>query len=461
MKVLDNGSSHDTNDRDAAIIEALDQKRRQLDLEIQEFRENKEREFRAFESELRQMQGMPSVESAETAVQHLRWRIKKPKTGIGGEVKTGKEKGRGKGLLKTVERDFARRRKPALAGDNTLPNGSPASGACERDQEFRGLFTPNYLSLLNKESDILRSSHAKENSALQEDEQDGKKNPQEMAKRRRGSLLIEEAEREQMKNEIAAARRSAAPMLSSSAEYHPPAMTSPPPTPARPLSSSVPPEHALNQRRSSSRSDLSIDGLRSSLKNPSQPKSPKRVLFSIDNTVVSPSTSPIAQRGDTGTKTKQKTSSNGSKVTESFEILQSQRDGKTTSNGPSMNGVGGNSFSRFQASSSGRLNGSNPLISSFNNLFHSSASDIDTPPSSATGGEDFDILDNDEEVFYFDEDVSLKNERQEKEDIVDDVPENEETDTDMDSEPALTSSSPHAGSLPIEIRFHKKRDPRS
>ena len=101
----------------------------------------------------------------------------------------------------------------------------------------------------------------------------------------------------------------------------------------RPLiSTSAPRPDALHIRRSSSRSDIS---LRSSMRGPKSPKSPKHVLFSIDNVVMSPSTSPeiVRKQGQSsnreGKKRRHSTSSTLSK-SQGVETTLAFRDGRSS-----------------------------------------------------------------------------------------------------------------------------------
>ena len=249
--------------------------------------------------------------------------------------------------------------------------------------------------------------------------------------------------KEQMEIEMAYSRQLAASGSTWSLESGPPALTSPSVYTSRPIPSSVLREsgYSLYHRRSSSRSDVSIDGLRSSLKDPSQPKSPKRVQFSIDNTVVSPSTSPLARRPKAGAD-----SHNEWKGNEKFEVVKGKRDGKSSPNGPSDDEAG-------SSSSGPKLNGSIGGMSSFGSYFHSKYKESD---GTTAGGDDFDILDNEDDVFAFDEDVSARTSGKQKETGAGDIIE-DDIEEDVGNAPPLTGSSPHAGSLPIEIRMPARR----
>ena len=407
-----NGEQNQTATREKLIAEALDSKRRILDEEIHAFRNVKDQEFRAFEAYLRKSPGEASVANAEAHVESLglRYKIKKPK----------------------IMKGFA-----AVAGHRKHTDENTWNNGHEREREFQGVITPSYLPLLGgervpKEKEYEAPTRLPESLALKENKEE------KAIEQERTSKMAQE--RDQMKLEIAAARRTATLTLSSSAEYQLPAMISPPATSSRPLSSSVPPEHQndLNQRRSSSRSDLSIDGLRSSIKDPSQPRSPKRVQFSIDNTVVSPSTSPLVSRSS---------ATSASDNPERFEVVKGKREGKSSSNGPLNNGTG--------SSSSGPiLNGSLVGMTSFGSYFKAKH-DNNALSSTSAGGDDFDVLDNEDDVFTFDEDIGSRPSAQtgenDKSGMFNDIEEG------AGGEPPLTGSSPHAGSLPIEIKMPSRR----
>lgn len=144
-----------------------------------------------------------------------------------------------------------------------------ASEFHERELEFHGLFTPSYLPLLDSYS----------------------RKQRDWPKQASLNLLIHSNDR------LISIRHSTS--TSSAASFPPSAMSSGnSPLATNPsLSASVPREQLRFNGRSSSRSDLMVTALRSSLRDPKQPRLPKRVLFSLDNNIlVAPSTSPIAQK---------------------------------------------------------------------------------------------------------------------------------------------------------------------
>lgn len=425
-----------TDSREMALVEAISRKRQQLDGEIETFRALKDQEFRAFEYRLRHTPGPLDVPKVESSLKFIRARIKMGKT--------AKEK---KGH--------------------------------EREQEFSGLFTPSFLPLMGErnaqeererlarkplteiafrdredyervrlkkekgreltdEEELGVQREEDERVKLEKEWRDGEEESRDEAKRMAAAAARLKEEGKEASKEHSNAKRAAQPMLSSSAEYRRSGMASPPATPARPLSSSVPPQHALDQRRLSSRSDASMDGLRSSLRNSREPRSPKRVQFSIDDAVVSPSTSPIARRAGKSTAANATVPAMGSKGFERFEVLKGQREGKTSTNG-------------VEGTTSSTANNANSSFDSYAQSFDSQPNT--TLPSSTSAEESFDILDNDDDVFSFDEDLSSKEngggtQFDEEEAFDDDDQEPEKG----DGQP-LTGSSPHAGSLPIEIKW--------
>ena len=258
------------------IQEVLHRKRQSLDLEIEEYKALKEEEFRKYEAEIRHVLQEQEVNGAteekardETIVSHGH---------IAKDIATGSRRNsdekshtgtmhqrlRSENGVKTERQDDSiTTQQPAASTD--IPLVTPSH---ERELDFHGIFTPKYLPLLDNPNRYSRQAIAKPSppsSPISTDTHRGRHEP--------------------------------STPLSSSASlpatvYDP--LRSPPQTPK--LSNSAPRPRLLGQRRSSSRSDSSITSLRSSLRQPKSPRSPKHVLFAIDNTVLSPSTSPVAHR---------------------------------------------------------------------------------------------------------------------------------------------------------------------
>ncbi|KAL9113173.1 MAG: hypothetical protein Q9187_007665, partial [Circinaria calcarea] len=264
------------------FVEALDRKRKSVELEILQFKALKEEEFRDYERKLQlahtQDRGKPVLNPPRTDENTA------PGSGSGSGSGTS---GGGIGLIQGaingnqvaspgngfVEHQHDQLRKTNGGLSETRDKGDldvethqqgPRSPkpAFQRKLEFRDRFTPNYLPLLD-----IRPRRSPFSSST----------PQEPG--------------------LPSHARATDTQLSSSATL--PAISfislnSPPRNGS--LSASVPRPTVLQGRRPSSRSDMSITSLRSSLRQPKTPKSPKHVLFSIDNLVLSPSTSPVLQR---------------------------------------------------------------------------------------------------------------------------------------------------------------------
>lgn len=435
--------------RERALAEAVRRKREQLEDEMEVFRALKEREFKAFEVKLRGVgKGEGEGEGSRDDIEVLVGRVE-------GELKAGRAR------IK-------------------IGKGRKGRGAVhEREGEFEGVFTPRFLGLLGAEGEggepsIVQSFRGRtgfervflgkeKGRGLMDEEGIAFLRGEEKGELERESWVGREdsdearrvvvaatrtlQEREEVKKETANARRGGQSMLSCSAECQRSGMTSPPATPARPLSSSVPPEHASDHPRLSSRSDASIDRRRSSLKNAREPKSPKRVQFSIDDTVVSPSTSPVASRCDDAVYRNPTNPAKGAKGFEKFEVLRGQRADKTSTNG--MEGSKGG----------GSLLAGTPAIpdsadSSFGSYIQSIGRQSDTSLHLSTGTEEpFDLLDNDEDVFEFDENIGARGSSLARDSKEEDTMDDDDVEPENDDKPSLTGSSPHAGSLPIEIKW--------
>lgn len=263
------------------LLELLDRKRKHLDQEIADFKAKKEKEYKLYEqhllSENRSLTGYQDVPSGSGV---------KPSTHDEGHSldngqrpsvaeldETEKESG-----MRSVGKDTSgskneENRRPAhidlvdgpehvVEGCLSAPRQPIASTPPhDREKEFRGLFTPSYLPLLD--------GPVKCHTQVQ------------VIKPISPSI----------------SRSSSTPSLSSSATLATMSITPLLPSPGHQrLSTSVPGQKPPHRRSSSARSDTSLASLRSSLRDPRQPRSPKRVLFSIDNTVVSPNSSPVARR---------------------------------------------------------------------------------------------------------------------------------------------------------------------
>ena len=263
--------------REDCILRALERKRRALDLEIVQFKARKDNEYTAYEFKLRNSVEAHSDDLKDTLSSHssvmlngyhgsaesLRYRVNGETEGESIEELSGSEDDRLGELDLGI---IASRRVEALETHRSQLNWSKKPPSSE-EVELRDVFAPTYLPFLEKSQRISgQFNHSPLSSP--------------------STQLI-----------LSTDQYSKRPQLSSSATlpstpFYP--LRSPPHT--GPFSSSVPRPNALKANRSSSRSDLSITSLRSSLKRPQTPRSSKHVLFAIDNHVLSPSTSPVARR---------------------------------------------------------------------------------------------------------------------------------------------------------------------
>ena len=287
LESLENGSYQDESSR--RLIELLDTKRKQLDKEVADFKATKETEYKLYEQHLRSenksltveqyISGGPSSEASESSSEASRQDNSQqpvdndPRWSVAELDKTDKENGVKAIGEKTSGTKNGGDRRPArtdfVDGPAQVVEDFPTAASRllastpprDREKEFRGLFTPSYLPLL----DGPNNGHAQT----------------EVVKPISPSI----------------SRSNSTPSLSSSATLATIAITPllPSASPQR-LSASVPRQKPPHRRSSSTRSDSSLTNLRSSLRDPRQPRSPKRVLFSIDNTLVSPNSSPIARR---------------------------------------------------------------------------------------------------------------------------------------------------------------------
>ncbi|MCJ1283809.1 hypothetical protein MMC26_003140 [Xylographa opegraphella] len=259
---------------DTHIRVVLKEKRESLNREIAEFKALKDEEYRRFELSIQATGGR--IKEPETKYtegeNHDPLQVEPEKGSLGsgmGSRRRSDEKfpaGSMQERLRTEnEAEIKRTRKndENLVQHGTIPP-TPETLSHEREIEFQGLFTPTYLPLLDNARQSTGSNAGNSQSPPL------------------NSLA-----------DLASRRRERSVTLSSSATL--PATTYNPlhsPPVSSKLSNSAPRPRLLEKRRSSSRSDISITSLRSSLRQPKTLRSPKHVLFAIDNTVLSPSTSP-------------------------------------------------------------------------------------------------------------------------------------------------------------------------
>ena len=412
----------------ASISQVLQQKRAQLEQEIADFTTKKEDEFRSFEHQYLQAfrnesaftsrdKGVPRPGTNGQLLDQVR-RAPKIALPMSSNLERPSQEDDHEIAIIEDEQDSSNhtRSMPSLSKFPQHVEALSFSQRHERETEFKGLFTPSYLPLLTTQG--ISSSLGN-------------------GERRQYS--------ENNKQSASGSQQNTASLSSSAALPGPHVGFSPSTSPTRPLSSSVPKQPA-HHRRTSSRSDISLTSLRSSLRDPKQPRSPKRVLFSLDNIVVSPSTSPVSQRSKIGEDTVHSTILNVPRPLGSF--------------GPvAIEDPGGNPLDTLQDS---KVQPAGTLTSegtNFGNTAGASASinSVGTVEASPIiGGDDFETIDADEELFTFDEDMKSSEAEVEANYNAEDDP---GSDDDEQSGEALMASSPHAGSLPIEIKWPQKHRP--
>lgn len=408
----------------------LQQKREQLEQEIAEFARRKEDEYKSFEQQY--LSGIPNNDGFagngsgtprngmngkprdQDHVVHEN--LTKRSTNVedpalqpkAGEIITGEGKVTGKETI----------RHTCSNGDASGRKALSFTQRHELEPELKALSTPMYLPLLD--------GHESRASVG-------------CAQNRQHNGVEQSISREQQR--VLSNNHQTTPSLSSSATFptdHVRSSGSPPSV--RPLSASVP-KKPSHHRRSSSRSDISITSLRSSLRDPKQPRSPKRVLFSLDNGVVSPSTSPIAKR------------SQPCQNVIPMETLSAPQP--LGSSGPAAIGSSRNANNASASSNLLSIESSVNVImdgeTDSSSLFFKTPGIADASPTIA--GDDFEKIDAEDELFAFDEDInSADPDTQTQMNMEDDIGSFEE---EQDRQP-LTASSPHAGSLPIEIKWPPK-----
>ncbi|KAL9001472.1 MAG: hypothetical protein Q9169_000047 [Polycauliona sp. 2 TL-2023] len=422
---------HLSNAEETQLAEALDLRRRQIDREIAEFKVEKDKEFRKFEKRLRSEKRDPErlkilqcEREVEKANQKRRGSsdllaVSSPddSKAIDNNAADGDDGTRSNGVrfstaVEIPPEEDARRLKKATNKSTNGTSSQDTLSAHERELEFQGLFTPTFLPLLSGPRPDQRPNQ-------REDPLDAKS--------------IGTSPKHVQTLSSAATTSSLQGPISGSA----------PSTPAHAhhLSSSDPRKMSMSDRRSSSRSDTSVSSLRSSIRDRKQTRSPKRVLFSIDNVVVSPSTSPAMQR-------KVNASSKKAGGTDRSVVIPSYSDAPKEETARDSSTLAGKAALTNVPTTNGHADGGGRPK-------HPAAQIASSSPS--MGGDGFEHIQGEDEddLFAFDEDVRYRDKVEADDDLGGDV-DGEEV---GDGLAALSASSPHAGSLPIEIKWPGRRDP--
>ena len=388
---------------------ALRTKRKQLEKEVRDFTAQKDREYTNFEQELHLRR---EERSGQEILEH------KPSL-------PGQDEGRESQKRPDFHRRDSSERRKARPNRTALEVLNQAFRTnTEGERELEGFITPEYLGLID-------CTKVKSKGNLQP------------------PVTVTDPEGK----------------LSSSVTIHPPLLYpwASSPVETQPVSSSAP-EHSpqkSHHRSDSSNSILSVSSLRSSMKDPKTPKSPKRVLFSIEDGVVSPSTSPTLQRkphdpggGDAmesmltfakrgkekKKKTRRRERGDGERGRRGREDLDALGISETSGDGDvqQLGGV----WTKAIPIMPGKAPHTNGLSKLVEDEAFEKISKLD-----------------DDELFAFDEDLGTDSISQDvatssKEGAADE----DELDTVLTEPLTVIGTSPHAGSLPIEIKWPGRRD---
>ncbi|MCJ1345537.1 hypothetical protein MMC31_003744 [Peltigera leucophlebia] len=399
------------------ISDALERKRTQIGQEIEDFKTEKEREFAAFEQRLRGRGRSTSSEYSssygkreEPRESNLTFDGRSPVINIGSDsVRTN-----GINHLSQLTGFLCDGQENEQSSSNSLLSNSLR----ERECEFHGLFTPHYLPLLDSSA---HTSKSRPTTNQPEDLQPP---------------------------------RDTTSNFSSSATFPASTLgntTSPPSL--RHFSASVPRERSLSLRLSSSRSETSIGRRRSSLRDPKQPRSAKRVLFSINDVVLSPSTSPVLSSSTAAPQARDIDSLPSNKLakmpTRKSKGTETWGKGLSALLDP-INNTSLTASSKYSYTPYGINSSSSTIL--LNN------EDDDFSPNYDTDGDD---------LFAFDEEVNVSDDDDDDDDhdisgktaIGSSSASGYNSDEEGDGkDPDMTVGSPGAGSLPIEIKWPGRRD---
>lgn len=418
-----------------STAEILERKKKELEQEIADFRNTKEDEYRAFERQLVRgvrdsVRGVEGTEDGKRPEKpdSLSTQGKAPHRELSESKKLGFESFNATVRAQELG-DLVSETLSTAAGSSHYdrskgwqeghPGSLDKSRLHERELEFQGLFTPSFLPLLDCK-DRHRSVAAYGKNQI---DNDLPSISLDIGKELHGS--------DARKTKLSLSSSASFPNTHHSSSLSPPIV--------RPMSASVP-RQPPHQRRSSSRSDTSIASLRSSLRDPKQPRSPKRVLFSIGDKVVSPSTSPLMQR----------TIAESSIINASSSVSRDE---------PESTRFQSNVWDMFPWTK--KSVDSAPVGAALAGFLNAQPQPVPTRVSirsPSLGGDNFERIETEDDLFAFDEDLTIgKSEGEEG----DREATNTGSDENEDSDEPLPAGSPHAGSVPIEIKWPSKFMPPS
>lgn len=404
---------------DSDLDRALSRKREQLNKEIEQFRIQKDEEFRDFEFRLRQ----DHARDAQHDPPAPRSEARNDKHGDTQERPTYHRRD-------SSERRQARRiltARQALHQAFGAAHDSDSVGE-EPGKGLDDVATPEYLDLVNG----------------------GRP-------RTNGSLHAGHADSEQQ-----------GPRFSASTNLHPPLLLPFTSSPINPTAVSwSAPEHSptkTHHRSDSANSTLSISSLRSSMKDPKAPKSPKRVLFTLEDGVVSPSTSPNQSRKPNN----EEPDAMQSLFTFSKRGRDKKKKNRRKERGDAERGRRGRDEPET-TSIIGEAVDSSEQIATWTKPapLTSERTSLPSPLAQANGHaqtpsapvEDYEKIEREEDdLFAFDEDLDADTASDATASV---KPKSIEEDEEIETQNkplTETGTSPHAGSLPIEIKWPGRRD---
>ncbi|KAG8531417.1 uncharacterized protein KY384_003046 [Bacidia gigantensis] len=411
-----------------AVLGALDAKRKQLDQAIEDFKEQKEREYQKYERQLRQ-QAQNDHDSEKGSKERLGHSGAHP-------LSTPEQQSRHRRQSSSDRRSARKGLSARQALDQAFRQSNDSVDIAKGDQysrEWEGVFTPEYLALIDG---------------------DGRQQPG-------SSQNTERPDRPPEQSTLKA---------SSFENIHPPLLPSFITTPIedQAVSSSAPTQSPVktHHRSDSANSNISISSLRSSMKDPKMPKSPKRVLFSIADGVVSPSTSPAHSRklssgGDDTIETPgsvgsvlalgKRTGRDKKKKNRRKERGDSDR-GRRSQDEVEDIGLGLNEERGFTNFGGG-------LTKSIATLQTKQTPVNGSIAAQASSSEDYEKIEKaeDDDLFAFDEDLtSSPSSRSAPEQVL--THDFSDDENDSHTKDPLTGTSPHAGSLPIEIKWPGRKE---
>ncbi|KAI4252970.1 MAG: hypothetical protein L6R35_007572, partial [Caloplaca aegaea] len=265
-KSMDSSSldRHLSSGEEAQLAEALELRRKQIDREIAEYTADKEKEFRKFEKRLRSEKRdteRQKILQCEREVEKASSKKRGSKVQRSAQAEAGASQGKTADVVfKDMKTNGVR-----FAGATEIPqeinagmkrrkarDGAAGEGpsAHEREVEFQGLFTPIYLPLLG----------GRRKNTAEEGEEANEVDTSHRDSTRLPVTAAKSVEKPATFNTTAPISGSA-PLIRTHSHH---------------LSSSDPRNISMSKRPSSSRSDTSISSRRSSLRDPKQPRSPKR-----------------------------------------------------------------------------------------------------------------------------------------------------------------------------------------